>query len=222
MSINTVHNALLDILQKNTALDTEFSTALTGTVTSTTTTLDGTNTLFLTEVAVDDYVGNPTVGYRRVVSITSNIKLTVASVFDAGLINASIKTTEIKKGIATIEDITSVGKKLRVAFDSSSDIDLEVAKRAGIPVSTMMVLGEYRFTLGLIFSEPNVINIDERKGNYDKWIRDAIDPYLTINGTCVGITDMSVFMFIDHPEDDNIHLGAMAITCYPKLVRGNR
>jgi hypothetical protein len=92
----------------------------------------------------------------------------------------------------------------------------------GVPVSTQNVLGEYRFVIGVIFSEPNVILLDERKGNYDKWIRDVFDGNLTLNNTCVGITSLGPFIFMDHPEDDNVHMGAVEITCYPKLVRGNR
>ena len=222
MSVNSVQNTLLDILQKYSALDTEFAKALTGTVSSTGTTLDGTSTLFTTEVEVDDYVGNITVGYRKVISITSNLRLIVASAFDTPLVNATIKNTEIKKGLATLEDITMVGRKMRVTFVTSSDIDYEIAKSVGVPVSTQNVLGEYRFVIGVIFSEPNVILLDERKGNYDKWIRDVFDGNLTLNSTCVGITSLGAMVFMDHPEDDNTHMGAIEIVCYPKLVRGNR
>ena len=222
MGVNTVQNALLDILQKNPPLHAEFSTVLTGSAMSTGARVDGIGTFFAEQIEVDDYVGNPSYGFRRVIQINSNVRLTVDRAYDADFGGQTLYKTQIKKGLATMEDITRVGQKMCVAFNTSDDIDLESARSAGVPCSEAHVLGEYLFTIGIIFVEPNFNVLDERKGNYDKWIRDAIDTNLTLNNTCVGISQLGQMQFMDHPEDDNIHLGAIKIICYPRLIRGNR
>ena len=59
--------------------DSSTPAAVSGTITSSSTSVTGTNTLFLSQVAVGDLIGNSTNGFYRVTSITSNTSLMLAS-----------------------------------------------------------------------------------------------------------------------------------------------
>lgn len=220
MSATIVHNALLDILQKDSALHSEFSVLLTGTVSSSSTTVTGSGTLFSSELAVDDYIGTVSKGYRKVISITSDTILIVESAFDTALATEAIYQTEIKKGFMDLAN-TAPGKLLRVHYTGSADIDGMIAKQMGLSTSQQNLYAAYRFVLIVLFYEPNAITSDERKCAYEKMIRDVIDNNMTIGGTCIGNTEIGASIFAKHVEDA-IYYGTIPLMCYKKEIRGNR
>lgn len=222
MSAITVHNAILDISQKNSALDNEFSSALTGTASSNSTIVTGVGTSFTTELQIDDYIGKPSKGYRRVMKINSATELEVESAFDSNLSSESVKKTEIKKGFADNESLTKSGRLLRITLIGSSDLDVEASRKLGLSVGHSRVWAVYGFLFIMAFYEPNSINADERKGSYDKMLRDVIDNNMTINGICIGITEMGKMMIQEHPDTKGIYYGVMPITCFRSETLGNR
>lgn len=221
MSIAIVHNTLLDIFQKDTALNAEFASALTGTASSSTTTVTGVNTLFTTEVAVDDYIGTPTKGYRRVMSITSNLSLNVEAAFDSALATEAIKKTRIGKGFSDNDGTGSAGKILRILFNSSADLDHDMARELGLANSGAKVYAVYGFFIIVGFTEPNAINADTRKAAYDKMVRDVIDNHMDVNGLCVGITKMDRLLIFKRPNT-NLYFGDMSLTVFKSETRGAR
>ena len=220
MSATIVHNALLDILQKDSALNSEFSALLTGTVSSSSTIVTGSGTLFSSELAVDDYIGTASKGYRKVITITSDTVVIVESAFDTALATEAIYKTETEKGFMDLAN-TAPGKLLRVHYTGSSDIDGMVAKQMGLSTSQQNLYAAYRFVLIVLFYEPNPITADERKCTYEKMIRDVIDNNMTIDSTCVGNTEIGTSIFTKHVEDA-IYYGVIPLLCFKKEIRGNR
>lgn len=220
MSAAAVHNALLEILQKDSATNSEFAESLTGTASSSTTTVTGVGTAFSTELSTDCYIGTIAKGYRKVTAISSDTELTVESAFDSALSGESISKLEIKKGFMDTES-TAPGKLMRVHYTGASDIDGALAKEMGFSVGQQYLYAAYRFVIIVLFYEPNTITADERKCAYEKMIRDVIDNNMTIDGQCVGNTEIGASIFTKHLEDA-IYYGVIPILCYKKESRGNR
>lgn len=222
MSITIVQNALLDIFQKNAEINTEFATSLTGTASSSGVNVTGSNTVFNTELAVNDYIGNVAKGYRRVIEITDATHLIVDLAFDSPLDAETIKRIEVKKGLPKNEDLSKEGKVLRVGFIASMDLDEEASRSIGLSIGHSKVWAVYAFLISFGFNEPNEIVADERKGSYDKMIRDIIDNNMTVNGLCLGITEMGKLTIVESPATIGTYFGIMTLTCYIKETRGNR
>jgi len=223
MSSTTVRDTVLDIFQKSSTFNTEFAKTLTGTASSSGTTITGVGTLFTSELEVDDYIGNISKGYRRITTITSNTVIIVDAAFDSALNAENIYKIDIKKGIAKVEHISEVGRILGIAFISSSDLSLEASRRQGLAGTGQRVNPIHGLLITVSFLEPNYILADERKTGYDKMIRDLIDNNLTLNNTCVGITEMGQLNFFEQVDMQGAYFGTMPLICYEsQVVRGNR
>ncbi len=224
MSSSTVRDTVLDIFQKSSTFNTEFAKALTGKASSIGTTISGdVDTLFTSELKIDDYVGNIAKGYRRITAITDDTETEVDKAFDSVLDAESIYKIDIKKGIAKVEHISEVGRILGIAFISSSDLSLEASRRQGLAGTGQRVNTIYGLLITISFLEPNYILADERKTGYDKMIRDLIDDNLTLNNTCVGITEMGQLNFFEQVDMQGAYFGTMPLICYEsQVVRGNR
>lgn len=214
MSVQTVQNAVLNLLQKNTALDAEFTTALTGTASSSGVDVTGVGTVFDTELSVNDYIGMPAKGYRKVAVITSSTALKVESAFDNDLSSEAIKKTQIQKGLGKNVNLTEVGKLLRISFVASSDVDDTAPGKR--------VRAVYGFVVVVGFYETDEISAEERKSTYDQLIRNAIDNDPTFGGVCLGITQMGRMQVAESPDVDGVYYGVLPLICFKHETRGAR
>lgn len=86
------------------------SSNLSGTLSSSSTTVTGTSTKFLTEVAVGDLIGNSTRGYSRVTAIASDTSLTIVAAFPAS--SASGDTMKTFYGVTIWIGSTGTDKRM--------------------------------------------------------------------------------------------------------------
>lgn len=215
MAILDVHNSILDTFQRNATIDSLFSTVLTGTAGSNGTAVLGVDTLFTTELAVGDYIGNPTKGYRKITAIADNTHLTVKSAYDIDMSAESIKKTEIKKGVPDDLNISTVGRCLRVAFISS------VA--SGFDVSSARVKVHYGFLIIMGFKESDVDEAEDKKSTFEKSLGDCIDNNPTFGLIRVeGTTELGQMKYASNPEVDGEWLGAASLVVTRQELRGNR
>lgn len=215
MSILDVHNAILDTFQKNAAIDAEFSTALTGTVTSSGTGVTGVGSAFTTEVAVGDYIGNPTKGYRKVTAITDDTHITVKSAFDTALAAEAIKKTEIKKGVPDDLQISTRGKMLRVGFLSSAS--------RGVDCPNTVVRVAYGFILIVGFKESDPDEAEDVKSQLEKALGDCVDTNPTFNLAKVeGVTELGQMRISQNPQVEGEYIGAASLIVTRQERRGAR
>lgn len=214
MSIATVQNAILDTFQKDSACETEFTTALTGTVSSSGTTVTGTGTLFTTELKKGDYIGIASKGYRKVTNIASDTSLTVSASFDTALSGEAIKKTEIKRGFPKNINLTEVGKTLRIAFATAAEGDRE------IPDVNVQVT--YGFFVIVAFYEPDEDEAEARKSLYDKMIHDIADKNPSFGGASMGVTETGKMTFAEHPDTEGLYYGVCPLIVRAMETVGNR
>lgn len=214
MSALIVHNAIVNALRGNASMDAEFSIALSGTVTSSGTTVTGNNTQFTTALKNKNYIGDITHGYRQISNIVNDTQLTIDSAFNTNFSNEAIKQTLIEKGLAKTLNMTEIGRALRVIFSVSSDLE-------GHIVSNRIMAG-YGFLVAIAFFELDTIKADERKIFYDKLIRDAVDNGPTFGQSCEGNTEMGTFNVEESFDTDGLYAGIMPLLCYRRENRGNR
>lgn len=214
MSIATVQNATLNTFQKDSACDAEFATTLTGTVSSSDTTVTGTGTAFTSELKKGDYVGIITKGYRKVTAIANDTSLTVSAGFDSPLAGETIKKTETKKGFPKNVNLTEVGKTLRVAFATATEGDRE------IPDVNVQVI--YGFLLIVAFYEPDEDEAEARKSLYDKLVHDVVDKNPSFGGITMGITESGKMTFAEHPDSEGLYYGVCPLIVTAMETVGNR
>ncbi len=214
MGLAEVQRSILDVLQKNTGLDSEFSDALTGTLTSAGTSISGSGTMFASEVMVGDYIGNTTSGYRIVSGIASDTELTVESAFDVEMVGSTTKITQIRKGLPKDEKITKIGKSLRLVSTATSEYDKEVPNRK--------VGAVYVFLLAIIFTDTDENSLEDRKAFYDKSVRNVIDMNPTFNGAVIGTTSLGQMIFTEHPLNPNINYAFAQLVVTRHETRGSR
>ena len=222
MSAITVRDAILQTLQRNTAIETEFSMLLTGAVTSVDNLIEGTNTLFKSQLKVGDYIGVAAKGYRMITEIDSDTNLTVESEFESEFDGEVIRKTFVTDSFDNIVNTFDTGRLIAVEFFKSTDIDAEAAKSMGMSAPIQRVMALYGFTVIVAFSEIDRRTANHRTMAYDKLLRDAIDYDLTFNGTCIGITDMGDFSVDEYPNSEGIYFGALPVITYKMEQRGNR
>lgn len=219
MSVKTVLDSIVTSLRNNSALDTEFSKTLTGTVTTSATTMTGSLTAFTSELVADidkgfDYIGNPTKGYRKVASIASNTSLVVASAFGSEFTNGAIKKSLIAKGMKRNIDLAALGKYLRVVYKASGDTEkICGGNRVEVVYGFIIIYGFY---------EPDAGNAEDRKSNYDALLRNAIEADFTFGGICEGVTEMGKTQVAEHPDIEGSYIGTMPLICQKNETRGNR
>jgi hypothetical protein len=215
MSIEAVQNAWLDLFQKDTACDAAFAKALSGHATSSGTSVTGdASTKFTTELVVGDYIGTTAKGYRKVTAITDAQHLTVASAFDTALSDEDIKVTQIRKGGAKLEQLTKVGKTLRIIFSTAGDDDKDATGQI-----VKSVLG---FIVQVAFMEPDEERAESRKSAYHKMLLDLIDTNPTAKGTVIGTTRTALMNFREHVRTEGTYIGTLTLICERKEMRGSR
>lgn len=208
MSIQVVQTAILRQIQQNTDIDSEFGIALTGTVSSDDTIVTGVNTLFDTELKVDDYIGNIINGYRRIKSISGATSLEIEESFLSDLASEAIKKINIKPGLPKVLNLTELGKMMFIAFVSSADDYTEIQNE------TIDVI--YGFLIAMGFIEPNEIDAEVRKSGYEKVLKDAIYKDSTFGGVCFDDTTIGKVTFIEAPDSEGYYYGVM-----PLVVKKN-
>jgi hypothetical protein len=215
MSAAVVHDALINMCRTDTVLDAEFSTTLSGLISSNGQNVTGdANTLFSSELKEGDYIGDISHGYRRVESITDDHTLTIDSPFSSDYSAETAKRSDINKGIPDDLNLTNVGKVLRIALLMTADINSNAAG------DQLMVAYGFNFVLG--FYEPVTENVDSRISDYDVMLRNVIDKDPTIGGVCEGNTEMATFDVDDSLTSEGVYIGNLPIVCYRFETRGNR
>lgn len=214
MSIATVHNAILNQFQRDTAIRAHFYSALTGTASSSTVNVTGVSTLFTTQLKVGDYIGNITKGYRKVKTITNATALVVKSAFDAPLAAEAIEIIHIRKGMPDELNLSEVGKTLRVVFNSSASSDKEVPNtKAAVHYGFIIVVG---------FKEEDEDEAEDRKSIYEKILNDNVDTNPNFGGVVIGTTDLGQMKFASNPYVEGMYLGAVPLVVTRHETRGNR
>lgn len=222
MSLETIQDAIIGQFRNNAALDTEFSTELTGTVTSSSTSVVGVGTLFTPELIVGDYIGNPTNGYRKVTVITDTLNLTIESSFDNEFSAEAIKRSQITKGMKKNINLTKWGNALSVIAVKSKDIDMEAAKTLKLSVSLQRIWVMYGLLIVTSFYDEDSESSETRKSNYEKLPKDSIDSDYSFGGVCQGNTSIGETIFIESPDIEGIYYGTTPIVCYRRENSGAR
>jgi hypothetical protein len=217
LSVETVHNAIINTYRNDATLRAAFSKTLTGTLSSTGTAVTGAGTAFDTEVAVGDYIGTATKGYRKVETITDALHLVVESAFDSVLASDIAINIYIRKGMNKNVSLTKVGKFLAVIFNAATDNP----EQSGAPVGSK-IRAYYQFTVAALFYDPEDESAESRKSYYDKLIKDATEKNLTFGGVCIGITRMGPTAIVEHEDVDGIYATVMPLFCAKDEIAGNR
>lgn len=124
--------------------------------------------------------------------------------------------TNILKGYVRIEDVPLNGRVLRVSFIASDESESEEE------LSGTRTLASYGFLITIGFYEPDSGTADERKADYDKMIRDAIDKDRSFGGVAIETTEMGRMTFVEPPEAEGYYFGVMPLTVEKYETIGNR
>lgn len=203
MSIKVVQTAILRQLQEDTDMDSAFSSPLTGTVSSSEKIVTGTGTLFLTEVVIDEFIGNITNGYRRVISITNDTTLEIEEDFNNDFNAEAIKATRIKPGMPKDFKLATYGQVLHIAFVSVAD-SIEA-----LPADNVDAV--YGFLVAMGFIEPNEIDAEQRKSDYDKMLKGAVYKDSTFNGIVLDNTKCGKFTVAEAPDSEGYYFGILPL-----------
>lgn len=223
MGLEIIQDAIIDQFRTDTTLDTEFSTELTGTVTSeSTTAVVGVGTLFNTELVVGDYIGNPTNGYKKVTAITDALNLIIESAFTIGFSAATIQRSQITKGMKKNVDLTLWGRALSVISVKSKDLDMEAAKNLNMSIGGQRQWVLYGYLIVVSFYDEDSESSETRKSNYEKWPKNSIESDYSFGGACSGNTAIGETVFIESPDIEGIYYGTTPFVCYRRETAGAR
>ena len=123
---------------------------------------------------------------------------------------------DILKGITKLNSISTTGVVLKVGFVSSDE--LESAEE----LSGTTTRAIYGFLVSAGFYEPDTAKADERKEEYDRIIRNAIDKDRSFGGVALETTQMMMMTFAEISESDGFYVGIMPLITEKFELIGNR
>ena len=124
--------------------------------------------------------------------------------------------SNISKGLAKINHIPSTGRVLMVGFINSNELESQEELSA---TKTRCVYG---FLVSVGFYEPDMAKAEERKTEYDRIIRNAIDRDRSFGGTVLETTEMGRLTFAEVIEAEGYYIGVMPLVVERFETIGNR
>lgn len=124
--------------------------------------------------------------------------------------------SNILKGLTKIDNIPADGRVLRVGFVSSDELE---SKEELSGTTTRAVYG---FLISVGFYEPDTAKADERKTEYDRIIRNAIDSDRSFGGAVMETTEMGRMIFAEVGESEGYYIGVMPLVVEKFESIGNR
>ena len=207
MSAKEVHTAVVDILRADTDIHSEFSKALTGTMTFSQTSeiVVGVGTKFESELVVGEYIRatTSTVWYR-IESIEDDLSLTLTEVFsettEAGVVGSR---SRVKKGLGRNFDYIddSLGIYVYLMLENLTSNTLPHKRKDA----------QYPFLITILFYEPDEELGEERKTEYSQIVRQALEAKQTLNGTVYKM-DMGDTRHYIHPQIEGSYSLVIPIT----------
>ena len=127
---------------------------------------------------------------------------------------ASIFGAEIHKGMNKDIPFTEIGRSMHFLYAVETD-----TKMIGI---TNMVTVMYGFLCVAGFYDPDGEKAEDLKISIATALKNMIEKNSTINGTCVGITEVAMIKFQETGDIVGEYIGTIPIHCFRKETRGAR
>ncbi len=127
---------------------------------------------------------------------------------------AEFTAPQIKKGVESNFDINTATKGLRVA--------LEISSQQPIGMNSTKVNATYGYSTIAYFYETDPEQVDDRMGQYDEIIREAVEKDLdlgSINPTRIIIGQTR---YRNHPKINNLYFCIIPVAVSVREIRGAR
>lgn len=118
---------------------------------------------------------------------------------------------KISKGLGRNFNFDADGQGIRVYLAASDQYVSEI--------TTGRKESRHSFLIIVLFYEPNEVEGEIRKANYDAWVRDAIESDLSLNNLAYNV-DMDNTQHREDPKVDGLHYVVIPVVVFTQEMMG--